>query len=426
MTGKEKYTLRALLNKKKIWKKFNRLSIKTKKKDKKEEFQSETDLKRIETKRFFDTKKSKNSKIMRFLRSSFSQTKFETSTSQFIFEFQSTTIKRTETKKFLNVKKFKNSKIIESLNSFFSSRRSEIFTFTSAFDSRNTRKKRIETSDVELFFSLTLNTSKSSKDKKVENNSENTSITEKKTSATQNVISIETIESILSIQSKFKVLQRKSKMKNSSIKLFWDKKDDRKNSNEYLKNIEFIYQIDYKSQKTIKNDKNKYKNNVHRILFRQNLRKEAKDWYSNLSKTIKSDWTTLRIVFKTQFEVEIDVEANKYLLLQRVITLIQRSNEDITNYFRRTKNLTRHLLSAVEIIEYNVVKKMKNKLQRERINFECNKNRDFSLKKIKLIIQTTYQTMNTMNSFDLEWNHLSESFNLDKDKEKILFIDEWN
>jgi hypothetical protein len=69
---------------------------------------------------------------------------------------------------------------------------------------------------------------------------------------------------------------------------------------------------------------------------------------------------------------------------------------------------------------------MKNKTQREKINFECNKNRDFSLKKIKLIIQAAYQTVNTMNLFDLEWSHSKNSFNSSKEKEKILFTNEWN
>jgi hypothetical protein len=78
-------------------------------------------------------------------------------------------------------------------------------------------------------------------------------------------------------------------MKESNIKSFWDKKDDRENSNEYLKNIEFIYQTNYKSQEAVKEDKIKYKNNVHRILFRQNLRKDVEEWYFDLSKIVKSD-----------------------------------------------------------------------------------------------------------------------------------------
>ncbi len=103
-----------------------------------------------------------------------------------------------------------------------------------------------------------------------------------------------------------------------------------------------------------------------------------------------------------QFEVEANVETNKYFLLQRVATLTQRSDEDIIDYFKRAERLIKHLLNAAKIIDYNVMKEMKNKVDRERMNFECNKNKDFFLKKTKLIIQTTYQTVNIMNSFDSE------------------------
>jgi hypothetical protein len=271
-----------------------------------------------------------------------------------------------------------------------------------------------------------MNTSKLSKRRKIEKSFENSSVIKSRTSTTQNVIFIETIESISSVQVDVKTLTKKTKMRDSSIKSFWDKRDDRENSDEYLKNIEFIYQIDYKTQEAIKNDKIKYKDNVHRILFKQNLKRNVENWYFDLSKIVKEDWKILRTSFKNQFEMKIDVKVDKYLFLQRVTTLIQRSNEDITNYFRRAKSLTRHLFNAVETIKYNVVQNMKDKIQRKRVNFECNKNRNFSLKKIKLIIKTTYQTIVIMSSFDLEWNHSKNSFNLSKRKEKTLSTNEWN
>ncbi len=89
----------------------------------------------------------------------------------------------------------------------------------------------------------------------------------------------------------------------------------------------------------------------------------------------------LQTVFKTQFEVKADVEANKYLLLQKMTTLNQKQDENIIEYFKRAKNLTRHLFNATKTIDYNVVKKMKNKSQKKLVNFECNKNRDFLLRK---------------------------------------------
>ncbi len=243
---------------------------------------------------------------------------------------------------------------------------------------------------------------------------------------TSQILQVSPIESIPSTASK-KVINRRKKMKDDfNIKAFWNKRDEKKDLEKYLKDIKFVYQTNYKTQKTWKKDTDKYKNNVHKILFRQNLRDDVENWYSDLKKSIKSDWTALQSSFKTQFEIEANVEADKYLLLQRVVILTQRLNESIADYFRRTKSLIRHLSSSTKIIDYNVIKEMKNKIQRKRVNFECNKNRNFSLKKIKLIMQAAYQTMNTMSSFDSEWNHSKDPFNHNKEKKKALSSEEWN
>jgi hypothetical protein len=124
--------------------------------------------------------------------------------------------------------------------------------------------------------------------------------------------------------------------------------------------------------------------------------------------------------------MKANVEANKYLLLQKVTTLNEKQNEDIIEYFKQTKNLTKHLFNATKTIDYNVIKKMKNKSQKKRVNFECNKNEDLSLRKIKQIIQATYQMINTVNSFDFEWRQIENSFNLFKEKNKALSSEKWN
>ena len=107
-------------------------------------------------------------------------------------------------------------------------------------------------------------------------------------------------------------------------------------------------------------------------------------------------------MFKKQFDVKMNAEINRYLLLQRMITLIQKLKKNVTNYFRKTENFVKHFSKSVETIEYNVMKDMTNKNKKNKINFECNKKRDFFLKKIKMIIQKAYQTVDSTNSFDSE------------------------
>jgi hypothetical protein len=44
----------------------------------------------------------------------------------------------------------------------------------------------------------------------------------------------------------------------------------------------------------------------------------------------------------------------------------------------------------------------KNKAQGERVEYECNKDRDFSLKKVMLIIEPAYQTVVKVSPFNPE------------------------
>jgi BMFP domain-containing protein YqiC len=369
MTEKEKYTSRALLNKEKTWREFDRLSLKSKRKDKKD-----IKVERIET----------------------------------------------------NIEKFKASRIVKSLESSFSQRKLESLTFSFIFESKSKTNKRIETNRVETSDSLFIDTSSSWKEEQIEKSFEDSSITKEKTSASHINTSIESISTISKISASQIVAKKRKMSEDSNIKTFWDKRNEKKNLEKYLKNIEFTYQTNYKAQEAHEKNKIKYKKNVHRILFRQNLREEVEKWYFDLKKTMKSDWKTLQTVFKTQFEMKADAKANKYLLLQRVATLNQRQNENIIEYFRWAKSLAKHLLSATKTIDYNVVKSMKNKSQRERVNFECNKDKNFSLKKIKQIIQAAYQTVDTVSSFDSEWRQIENLFNLFKEKDKALFSEKWN
>ena len=66
-------------------------------------------------------------------------------------------------------------------------------------------------------------------------------------------------------------------------------------------------------------------------------------------------------MFKKQFDVKMNAEIDRYFLLQRMITLIQKSKKNVTNYFRKIKNFVKYFSTLIETIEYNVMKNMTNK-----------------------------------------------------------------
>ncbi len=215
------------------------------------------------------------------------------------------------------------------LKFLFSQRKSKIFISRFTFKSKKIEEQRIETKDVNLFNSLIVKTSMLLKDKKIEQDLEksSSSITAKEISVSQTNTSIESISSIS--QSIERTVKRRNMSEDFNIKTFWDKRDERENFEEYLEDIEITYQTNYKKQKVNEKNKIKYRENVHKILFRQNLKKNVEEWYFDLRKTMKNDWTTLQTTFKTQFEIEANAETNKYLLLQRIAILNQRQDESI-------------------------------------------------------------------------------------------------
>ncbi len=172
------------MNEKKTWRKFDKLSFKSKRKDKKN-----IKVEKIET----NIEKFKTSRVIKSFESSFFSKKFKTFTSQFIFESKNTKSKKIETK---FIESFLSLKI-------------------KASDAQ--KIKKIKTKFIESSLLLRVKYSKTQKIKKIETNTKNSLITKKKISMT-----ITSIESISSFQIK------KTRIKKSSIKSFWNKRNDRK------------------------------------------------------------------------------------------------------------------------------------------------------------------------------------------------------
>ena len=75
-------------------------------------------------------------------------------------------------------------------------------------------------------------------------------------------------------------------------------------------------------------------------------------------------------------------------------------NEIIIDYLRREENLARKLLFAAFLMKYSIIKSMRESIQRDRVTFECIKDQNFSLTKMKRVVTTTYQVIEQIESFD--------------------------
>ncbi|KAI9844506.1 MAG: hypothetical protein M1838_002172 [Thelocarpon superellum] len=135
----------------------------------------------------------------------------------------------------------------------------------------------------------------------------------------------------------------------------------------YLEDIEFAYETSHQGH-TPKNapDITKHHNNTSCILFRQNLKGAAADWYIDLS--------------KEAYKVESNKAVDKYMLLQQVANLAQGKDKSIIQYLRWAEELYQQLPD--DTIGFNMVKGMKDLHQCERVTFECTKEQDYMFEKV--------------------------------------------
>jgi hypothetical protein len=114
---------------------------------------------------------------------------------------------------------------------------------------------------------------------------------------------------------------------------------------------------------------------------------------------VKTNWNILRNRFLETYRRETDSAADKFALLQKVANLQQGQDQSIVDYLRECEDLNCKLPND-QTIGFNVIKGMKDKAKQSIVNFECNKERDFAMERVKLVIQAAYQTVGRDGPFD--------------------------
>ncbi|KAI9844508.1 MAG: hypothetical protein M1838_002174 [Thelocarpon superellum] len=124
------------------------------------------------------------------------------------------------------------------------------------------------------------------------------------------------------------------------FKPFLGLRNGKEDLDEYLEDIEFAYETSHWGHAP-KNalDVTEHHNNTSCILFCQNLKGAAADWYVDLSKEVKSNWVDLKEAFLKAYKVESNKVVDKYVLLQQVANLAQGKDKSIIQYLRQAEEL---------------------------------------------------------------------------------------
>lgn len=114
--------------------------------------------------------------------------------------------------------------------------------------------------------------------------------------------------------------------------------------------------------------------------------------------------------------MEADDKAEAFDLHQRTALLAQSEEETAAEYLRRGEGLAKKLSTMDSIIGYNVVKGMKNEVQRSRVTFECIKDQDFIIKNLEKIMSAAYQVIGQLSPFDPDFKRTgNNSLSMPKD-----------
>lgn len=212
-------------------------------------------------------------------------------------------------------------------------------------------------------------------------------------------------------------------MSETKIRSFKNLKDERKDSTEYLKDIEWAYTQNYsfnEPEAAVATEIYKFK--TFRILFRQNLEHKAHDWYRELNSKVKNNWDELIKKFSTNYKITLkNAQIKKFELRVQLANLIEKDSKTISEYLDRADDLAAKLLSDDIDVEMTVFKEMRDDSKKKKMSFECNKDANYAYNIIKKLIKTVYSEIEKISSFD---SNYKEFMQISLRDSEITIIDE--
>ena len=223
----------------------------------------------------------------------------------------------------------------------------------------------------------------------------------------------------------FKV--QSGEMGQTKIHPFKGLRDGKEDPKEYIEDIEWAYEQDYKAREPksfapsaftgsssgtstgagatpnqqATNATKEFYDKTHQILFRQNLESDAFDWYSDLDANLKQDWPKLLAAFLPAFAITVkDSQAKKFELRVKLANLKQADSENIAEYLKRAEELAIRLPQDHFDVGMATLKGMNDASKRDLVSFECNKDLDYYFATVVRLIKAAYSEVGKVSPFN--------------------------
>ena len=92
----------------------------------------------------------------------------------------------------------------------------------------------------------------------------------------------------------------------------------------------------------------------------------------------------------------------------KLAQLKQKNIEQISKYMKKTSNIARKLLNDEIDVKMTILREMKEIFKKKQINFECNKEQDYSFVNVNKLIKIAYNEIDKSNSFDSNYKDVMQ------------------
>lgn len=123
--------------------------------------------------------------------------------------------------------------------------------------------------------------------------------------------------------------------------------------------------------------------------------------YSNLAPPIRKDWDTLKTSFLEHFKLVLrDSQTKLWEKKVELANLRQGNNAGIAQFVKRAEDLANQIPDSEVDVGMAIIQGMADDNGKKRISFECYKDSDFTLKKVKKLIRAAFFEVGKTSLFD--------------------------
>ena len=116
---------------------------------------------------------------------------------------------------------------------------------------------------------------------------------------------------------------------------------------------------------------------------------------------MKQNWEALKTIILTYYKISVkNAHAKKFELRMKLARLKHDEGELIADYLKRASDISRKLPSDEVDVSMATLRGMRDRRKREQVNYDANKDSNYTLEKVEKLIKAAYSEVGERNPFD--------------------------